>query len=92
MLGVFSHDSALSPPPQPLMDDAGQVEAPSLNASGVAAAVVTAAFAGATEHLIAKGTRDEVSAPAAPQLKSASTLESDTSKLVAEVQYVERSK
>lgn len=92
MLGVFSHDSAFSPPPQPLMDDAGQVEAPSLNASGVAAAVVTAAFAGATEHLIAKGTRDEVSAPAAPQLKSASTLESDTSKLVAEVQYVERSK
>ena len=92
VLGVFSHDSAFSPPPQPLMDDAGQVEAPSLNASGVAAAVVTAAFAGATEHLIAKGTRDEVSAPAAPQLKSASTLESDTSKLVAEVQYVERSK
>lgn len=91
VLGVFSHDSAFSPPPQPLMD-AGQVEALSLNASGVAAAVVTAAFAGATEHLIAKGTRDEVSAPAAPQLKSASTLESDTSKLVAEVQYVERSK
>ena len=74
------------------MDDAGKVDALSLNASGVAAAVVTAAFAGAIAHLIAKGTRDEVSGPAAPQLKSTSTLESDISKLVAEVQYGERSK